>query len=403
MVPFLLNPGLTISFSVEIVTVGNMYPNAPGAIPFVGPAFETAVADLRQKYGAIFEVKHTYLVDRKYANAVELAFGIEVMTASWYYDRERTPANLTVLIFGGSNEAYPLNRLAESWKTLMITSVVNGPRDRRFASTWISGSCVSVVTYERLFQLLLTKYGWRSVYIVLDVSSNLFYTAMSGSLVYIAVEIFQHPQFGSFSWRYEDKDDDLVKEAYRSVLLLGPDESMYDIPSVKLIQEWKDRTRTLYNFTYTDNNPYVVASYTSVMMFGALLNETLAGSMSTGVQNGITLASKFLNRTFDLSYTTIFIDGSGERRTDLVVRDLDISTGIFEPKLLLSKNKNAFQRLGDIDWSSRLNIPPPNEPECGYRDNRVGKSCSQGGTTNLIAGVMVILLATVVCVAAWVR
>jgi hypothetical protein len=64
------------------------------------------------------------------------------------------------------------------------------------------------------------------------------------------MEIFENPMFGSFTWKYGDPNDDKAKQAYRSVLLLGPDNSIYDAPSADLVGEWKRRSADKFNVSY---------------------------------------------------------------------------------------------------------------------------------------------------------
>ncbi len=69
--------------------------------------------------------------------------------------------------------------------------------------------------------------------------------------VYLAVEVFENPMFDSFTWKYDDGKDDQAKKAFRSVLLLGPDRSIYDAPSDELVKEWKRRSLVKFNVSYS--------------------------------------------------------------------------------------------------------------------------------------------------------
>ena len=41
---------------------------------------------------------------------------------------------------------------------------------------------------------------------------------------------FKFRDLGALTWKYGDQDDNLAREAFRSVLIVGPDESIYALP-----------------------------------------------------------------------------------------------------------------------------------------------------------------------------
>ncbi|OQV20994.1 hypothetical protein BV898_05069 [Hypsibius exemplaris] len=459
-----------VLFTVEIITVGHIFPNAPGAIPFIGPGLDTAIEELGRLYGRNFNFTHKYLFDSRYPNAYELATGSDVLVASWYYSPLRRPGNLTVFIFGGSLESYPTNRLAGGWNTLMMTSVTNGQilRNRELSPTWITGSCVSLGAYLRLYDNLLQTFKWRSIYVIADAAANPVYLDLHPSLlgvisriegsqctsrwinsgrsvvtdlkpyllefqtmsrvliflgrgetlrqlmleafnqsmtgseyVFIAMEVFESPLYGRFTWKAGDSDDNMAREAFRSVLLLGPDRSIYDAPSTGLVHDWKRRTLRDYNVSYDEVNPYVMSSYSSVLIFGQILNETLTAEELPDFRDGKALAQRFMNRSFRLDYTEVYIDEAGERRPDLVVRDLDLESGRFVKKLLQEKKHSHLITLGDIDWGgdSADEGPPQNEPPCGYRGH--ARDCQRSNhQTAIVTGVLVTLCGVVGAVTA---
>ncbi|OWA50056.1 putative Atrial natriuretic peptide receptor 3 [Hypsibius exemplaris] len=378
--------------------------------------------------------------------------GSDHLIGKWYYDRQRRPAAMTVFIFAGCLEAYPTNRLVAGWNTLMITSAVNGAilRNKVLSPTWITGSCVSLVNYLKLFANLFEHFDWKTLFLIVDSTANPVYLDLNPSLVsvigkmkdsqltsvkidsnrgvdfapilthfrsasrvmiflghgqplrqlmlkaselsmtngeyaYIAMEIFESPLFGRFTWQYGDEDDQRAKEAFRSVLLLGPDVSIYDAPSVDLVDEWKRRSAVTFNVSYRDLNPYVMASYSSVIMFGNVLKETISGDPMFDLRDGAEFAKRFLNRTFKLDYTEVFIDEAGERRTDLAVRSINATTGKFTVRMVQDKARSRLKIVDKFDWPSEGNVPPRNEPLCGYQNYRA--ICRASGTSEVPAAV----------------
>lgn len=64
--------------------------------------------------------------------------------------------------------------------------------------------------------------------------------------VYIALEPFKSDLFGDFAFKTGDGQDEIAKEAFRSVLVLGPDDSIYFVPR-SLAQKWRTQLSKLNN------------------------------------------------------------------------------------------------------------------------------------------------------------
>jgi hypothetical protein len=94
------------SINVEVVTLGNIHPNVPGAIPFTGPGLETATEELQRVYGNVFNITHAYIFDRRYPNCVELATGSDDLLGTWFYNNTRRSTTMTVFIFAGKTNPF---------------------------------------------------------------------------------------------------------------------------------------------------------------------------------------------------------------------------------------------------------------------------------------------------------
>ena len=97
---------------VNIVTIGNIYPNVPGAIPYTGPAIETGIQHIQSTYGEFFHFTHTYLFDRRMSNCVEFATNSDHVAGQWYYSR-RDASDLVIFLFAGT--IHPLTKNLTSW------------------------------------------------------------------------------------------------------------------------------------------------------------------------------------------------------------------------------------------------------------------------------------------------
>ena len=101
---------LSAKIRVNIVTIGNIHPNVPGAIPYTGPAIETGIQDIQLKYEKYFQFTHTYLFDRRMTNCVEFATNSDVVAGQWYYSSARNANDLVIFLFAGKNRLNCSNR-----------------------------------------------------------------------------------------------------------------------------------------------------------------------------------------------------------------------------------------------------------------------------------------------------
>ena len=100
------------SFTVEVITVGNINVFSLGSIPLIGPAIDLAVGEIRQKYSSVFHLEHTYLYDKSALTCEDVDMVSDNLLAEHYYRRKssKTP-NMTALIIPGT------------WNTLYIHNI----------------------------------------------------------------------------------------------------------------------------------------------------------------------------------------------------------------------------------------------------------------------------------------
>ncbi|OQV17395.1 hypothetical protein BV898_08500 [Hypsibius exemplaris] len=109
----------------------------------------------------------------------------------------------------------------------------------------------------------------------------------NGDHVYLAVCQLNTERFGYFTWQLHAKDDEEVKTAYGSVLLLSlMDEELYGSQSIRsLSQEWADTYHSIYNKTLQSSDMALMEAFSG------------PGGLSAG-DNGAMLADAIRNRTF---------------------------------------------------------------------------------------------------------
>lgn len=90
--------------TISIATPGDISPTSTASLPFIAPAMDTAIDELRVKHAGTFEWQHTYIYDKNITYWAELPYNVADMVSKWYYQR-RTDADLTAFIFTGTTQS----------------------------------------------------------------------------------------------------------------------------------------------------------------------------------------------------------------------------------------------------------------------------------------------------------
>ncbi|OQV14159.1 hypothetical protein BV898_11631 [Hypsibius exemplaris] len=207
----------------------------------------------------------------------------------------------------------------------------------------------------------------------------------NGEYVYIGFKMFKFDGFGLMDWRYGDADDGRAREAFRSALLVSVAPSAQVVPE-RLAATWRERTQRRFNVTVDNANtsvpwPTVTSTYAAFLMFGQVLNETLANDPAFDFQDGARFARLFWNRTFHFPFSEVRLDEKGERIPPMIIEDLDPETGqlqvvLYQDNMLYNLNNVSGAH---IDWGGPAgsgNAVPRNEPRCGYQGYRCTVSVS---------------------------
>ncbi|OQV24984.1 hypothetical protein BV898_01192 [Hypsibius exemplaris] len=193
-----------------------------------------------------------------------------------------------------------------------------------------------------------------------------------GDHAYLAVVPWSSPAFGYFTWQLNADDDEKVKEAYRSVLLLSlVDEEQYGSQSVRnLAQEWVNISRTAYNNTELPSELAVI--------------EALArnGGLAVG-DNGKMLADSIRNRTYpDLQAGLWRISSIGVVLHNIQLASFDWEDGQLKVFMKATEMDLRVQGRETYIWRKTTskpiwhgrNVLPPAVPVCGLD----GAACYSG-------------------------
>ncbi|OQV16701.1 hypothetical protein BV898_09212 [Hypsibius exemplaris] len=198
-----------------------------------------------------------------------------------------------------------------------------------------------------------------------------------GQYVYVAFEAFPMPAaYGNLNWQYGDKDDEAARLAFRSLIVIQPSSSSHP-PSREARElgvQFQKRSASQYNYSYPlSRQPLssMLAFYLSVIIFAQILNDSLSDGLD--VHNGRMLANQFLDRHFDGDLDPdVYIGAAGNRIPEIVLSQFTgIPTCLTPFRKQFANNTNRLARMSDPDWPFSTPWPPPDEPHCGYRNEKV--------------------------------
>ena len=94
-------PGIKSSdFLVDIISPVSITMEYLGHLRVTGPAMDLAVEQLRERYGSVFQVRHTYIFNKSATSCDVQAYDMDDMLSKFYY-KDKLPSNLTAVIFPG--------------------------------------------------------------------------------------------------------------------------------------------------------------------------------------------------------------------------------------------------------------------------------------------------------------
>ena len=77
--------------------------------------------------------------------------------------------------------------------------------------------------------------------------------------VYVIYRVFKSKAFGDITWKYGDDKDDIAKEAFRSVLIVGPDASIDALPTWSALESMNTGFVSTLNRKYPVPDPVSTA------------------------------------------------------------------------------------------------------------------------------------------------
>ncbi|XP_055338641.1 LOW QUALITY PROTEIN: atrial natriuretic peptide receptor 1-like [Paramacrobiotus metropolitanus] len=183
-----------------------------------------------------------------------------------------------------------------------------------------------------------------------------------------AIQINRKPS--TLSWQKGDSNDKVIQGAYRSVLIVEPDNMVYGMAkgSQQFALEMINRSRNSYNFTYAPFDrvsPHPASTYAAFLMLAEVVEELRSSGKDYVWASGKLFARRFLNRLFTTDVSEIYIDRKGERIPTINVNQLDWNASQVRTIFTQNASTMELQNVAQPQWPTAW--PPANEPMCGFR------------------------------------
>ncbi|XP_055338422.1 atrial natriuretic peptide receptor 1-like [Paramacrobiotus metropolitanus] len=324
-------------------------------------------------------------------------------------------------------------------------------RKKRLSPTWITTTVNSMLTYVNVYVELARMFSWTSLAIITDNGANPYFPQLvdsmypqispgrqvyrenintkeavdfrkillhlnsftrifiymgdptgfrklllkatelnltNGEHVYVIGTPFRFSaEPGYLHWKKNDTDDEVVQLAYRSVLIIEPDGSVYGRTdgSDTFSLEMKNLSKTEYNYTYRPYelmSPHPASTYAGLMMLAQVMENLRSVNAYEIWSSGRKTAKLFLNRSFETDVGRFYIDPVGERIPTVQVNQLDWNTSQIRTLFVQDPADLRVHAVNAPQWPGIW--PPLNEPKCGFRGD--ASSCTPKGNTDLYAG-----------------
>ncbi|OWA51161.1 hypothetical protein BV898_15655 [Hypsibius exemplaris] len=171
--------------NVEIASLGHIYPDNGGCLPYAGPSQDIALQMIQEKYQGTFNFSMRYVFDRKIKSCNELADNVVDLASNWWF-KTRNRNSIPALIFPACTdpETFSINQIAAAHNLLMITSIDNQNviRNKTLSPTFVSVGHYNDGSYFDFYKAIVTTYAWRSVFILIDDATRVTYFSSVGSI-----------------------------------------------------------------------------------------------------------------------------------------------------------------------------------------------------------------------------
>ncbi|PAA62240.1 hypothetical protein BOX15_Mlig029578g1, partial [Macrostomum lignano] len=286
-------------------------------------------------------------------------------------------------------------------------------------AAWCTGRQLKLDGVECVFELagvlqpseiLLSRVGDSKSFVVLcadpDTVRDIMIKAyehgfINGEYVFFNIDLFSSEQLTARPWHRSsdtDSNNQAAAIAYRTLLTVTLRRAAGD-RYAEFSRRVRERAKADYGLAdYPDGqvNSFVGAIHDAVLLYALAVNDTLAEFGPAGLSNGTLVTERMRNRTFAGITGLVSMNDNADRDADYSLLDMDPATLNFTVVANYHGGEKRYVPVKDkrIDWYNRNNRPPPDVPECGFRNSKCSKDLSQ------VAKYAVAVLLVLICVLA---
>uniref|UniRef100_A0A1I8JKT3 Guanylate cyclase n=1 Tax=Macrostomum lignano TaxID=282301 RepID=A0A1I8JKT3_9PLAT len=199
---------------------------------------------------------------------------------------------------------------------------------------------------------------------------------INGEYVFFNIDLFSSEQLTARPWHRSsdtDSNNQAAAIAYRTLLTVTLRRAAGD-RYAEFSRRVRERAKADYGLAdYPDGqvNSFVGAIHDAVLLYALAVNDTLAEFGPAGLSNGTLVTERMRNRTFAGITGLVSMNDNADRDADYSLLDMDPATLNFTVVANYHGGEKRYVPVKDkrIDWYNRNNRPPPDVPECGFRNS----------------------------------
>uniref|UniRef100_A0A1I8IW40 ANF_receptor domain-containing protein n=1 Tax=Macrostomum lignano TaxID=282301 RepID=A0A1I8IW40_9PLAT len=200
---------------------------------------------------------------------------------------------------------------------------------------------------------------------------------INGEYVFFNIDLFSSEQLTARPWHRSsdtDSNNQAAAIAYRTLLTVTLRRAAGD-RYAEFSRRVRERAKADYGLAdYPDGqvNSFVGAIHDAVLLYALAVNDTLAEFGPAGLSNGTLVTERMRNRTFAGITGLVSMNDNADRDADYSLLDMDPATLNFTVVANYHGGEKRYVPVKDkrIDWYNRNNRPPPDVPECGFRNSK---------------------------------
>ncbi|OQV16756.1 hypothetical protein BV898_09114 [Hypsibius exemplaris] len=193
-----------------------------------------------------------------------------------------------------------------------------------------------------------------------------------GNTVFAALQLFDDPAWGNFTWNMNDDFDSYAFKAYQTLAIFSLVESVSNALDV-FQHQVIEKSKKNYNYTYPIGasqalSPVVTHVYDAFVLYANLVSDLI--TQGKDYRDGEAVGSLAANYSFYSPLNgNVQLDSNADRVMSFVLKTMSSSTaGKYQAAIEFDSDGNMKLLGAPMSWPGQIGMPP-NVPECGFKHN----------------------------------